>query len=136
MSWEPADRDNVRAGATLAFGEAVEPQYRFENADVILSLEADFVSSHPAGLRLVREYAARRKVDPLKPEMNRLYVVEGSPTSTGASADHRLALLDNRINAFTTNPARSGRADNEKRLLKGALTDAFDSEETGQSRAR
>ena len=100
VSWEPADRDNVRAGATLAFGEAVEPQYRFENADVILSLEADFVSSHPASLRLVREYAARRKVDPLKPEMNRLYVVEGSPTSTGASADHRLVLKSSAIEGF------------------------------------
>ena len=55
VSWEPADRDNVREGAKLAFGEAVEPQYRFGNADVILSLEADFVTSHPASLRLVRE---------------------------------------------------------------------------------
>ena len=84
VSWEPAGRDNTRAGAVLAFGEPVEAQYRFDQADVILSLEADFVGSHPASLRLVREFASRRKVDGAKPEMNRLYVVEGSPTSTGA----------------------------------------------------
>ena len=78
MSWEPADRDNVLEGARLAFGEAVEPQYRFENANVILSLEADFVANHPASLRLVREFAGRRKTDGEKPEMNRLYVVEAS----------------------------------------------------------
>ena len=100
VSWEPADRDNVREGAKLAFGEAVEPQYRFENADVVLSLEADFVTSHPASLRLVREYASRRKVDVAKPEMNRLYVVEGSPTPTGASADHRLAIRSSAIEGF------------------------------------
>ena len=62
VSWEPAGRDNARAGAVLAFGEPVEAQYRFDQADVILSLEADFVGSHPASLRLVREFASRRKV--------------------------------------------------------------------------
>ena len=31
----------------LAFGEPVEPQYRFDQADVVLSLEADFVSAPP-----------------------------------------------------------------------------------------
>jgi len=54
VSWEPAGRDNTRAGAVLAFGEPVEAQYRFDQADVILILEADFVASHPASLRLVR----------------------------------------------------------------------------------
>jgi MoCo/4Fe-4S cofactor protein with predicted Tat translocation signal len=98
--WEPADRNNVREGARLAFGEVVEPQYRFESADVILSLEADFVTGHPASLRLVREFASRRKVDVDAPEMNRLYVVEGSPTPTGASADHRLALRSSAIEGF------------------------------------
>jgi molybdopterin-containing oxidoreductase family iron-sulfur binding subunit len=100
VSWEPAGRDNARAGAVLAFGEPVEAQHRFDQADVILSLEADFVSSHPASLRLVREFASRRKVDAAKPEMNRLYVVEGSPTSSGACADHRLALRSSEIEGF------------------------------------
>ncbi len=100
VSSEPVSRDNARAGAVLAFGEPVEPQYRFDQADVILSLEADFVSGHPASLRLVREFSARRKANALKPEMNRLYVVEGSPTTTGASADHRLALRSSEIEGF------------------------------------
>ena len=100
VSWEPAGRDHARAGAVLAFGEPVEPQFRFDQADVVLSLEADFVASHPASLRLVREFAARRKASGERPEMNRLYVVEGSPTSTGASADHRLALRSSEIEGF------------------------------------
>ena len=100
VSWEPAARDNTRAGAVLAFGEPVEAQYRFDQADVILSLEADFVASHPESLRLVREFASRRKVSGETPEMNRLYVVEGSPTSTGATADHRLPLRSSEIEGF------------------------------------
>jgi len=103
--WEPAGRDNARAGAALAFGEPVEPQYRFDQADVILSLEADFVSSHPASLRLVREFAARRKPTGERPQMNRAYVVEGSPTLSGASADHRLALRSSEIEGFARSVA-------------------------------
>src|SRR5512143_3701326 len=61
VSWEPATRDNARAGAVLAFGEPLEPQYRLDRTDVVLCLDADFVcGAHPAGLRLVREFASRR----------------------------------------------------------------------------
>jgi molybdopterin-containing oxidoreductase family iron-sulfur binding subunit len=98
--YEPAGRDQARAGAILAFGEPVEAQYRFDQADVILSLEADFVGSGPASLRLIREFARRRKVSDDRPVMNRLYVVEGSPTLTGAVADHRLALKSSEIEGF------------------------------------
>jgi MoCo/4Fe-4S cofactor protein with predicted Tat translocation signal len=89
IQYEPAGRDNVRAGAELAFGQAVEPQYRFDKADVILSLDADFVGTSPTRLRLIREFAARRKASS---SMNRLYVVEASVSATGAIADHRLPL--------------------------------------------
>jgi MoCo/4Fe-4S cofactor protein with predicted Tat translocation signal len=99
-SFEPVSRDNARQGAVMAFGEAVEPQYRLDAADVVLSLEADFVTSHPASLRLIREFAARRKADTGQAKMNRLYVVEGSPTPTGASADHRLPLRGSEIEGF------------------------------------
>ena len=99
-TYEPVGRDNNRAGAILAFGEAVEAQHRFDRADVILSLEADFVGSGPQSLRLIREFAKGRKVSDEKPAMNRLYVVEGSPTSTGAVADHRLVLRSSEIQGF------------------------------------
>ncbi len=84
----------------LAFGEPLEPQYRFDQADVILSLEADFVVGHPTSLRLVREFAARRRAGADPAAMNRLYVLEASPTLTGASADHRLALRSSEIEGF------------------------------------
>ena len=106
VSYEPVSRDNARAGAVLAFGEPVEAQYRFDQADVVLSLEADFLMSHPAGLRLQREFAARRKVKVDEPRsMNRLYVVEGSPTPTGAAADHCLPLRSSAIEGFARSVA-------------------------------
>jgi MoCo/4Fe-4S cofactor protein with predicted Tat translocation signal len=99
-SWEPVGQGNTRGGAALAFGEAVDAHYHFDKADVVLSLEADFVGSGPESLRLVREYAKRRKVEGEKAEMNRLYVVEGSPSLTGAVADHRLSLRSSEIEGF------------------------------------
>jgi MoCo/4Fe-4S cofactor protein with predicted Tat translocation signal len=87
--WDPASRNNARVGAKAAFGQFVDAQYRFENADVILSLDADFLASGPGALRYAKEFAARRS--PADAEhMNRLYVIEVMPTSTGARADHRL----------------------------------------------
>ncbi len=88
--WEPVGRDPARAGARLAFGDYVDTHYRLANAEVILALDADFLGCGPAHLRYVRDFAARRR--PGAPEMNRLYVLESTLTTTGAKADHRLAL--------------------------------------------
>src|SRR5262245_8265867 len=41
--YEPVGRDNARAGALLAFGEPVDTHYRFDKADIILALDADFL---------------------------------------------------------------------------------------------
>jgi MoCo/4Fe-4S cofactor protein with predicted Tat translocation signal len=96
--YEPVNRDNVYAGAHMAFGEPVEPQYKLENADVIVSLDADFLySGFPGMTRYAREYAKRRNPDE---NMNRLYVVESTPSSTGVKADNRLPLRAVDIESF------------------------------------
>jgi molybdopterin-containing oxidoreductase family iron-sulfur binding subunit len=88
--FEPAVSDTPREGARLAFGREVQPHYHIDKADVILSLDADFLSCGPGHLRYVREFSRRRTSDPKK--MNRLYVAESMFTVTGASADHHLPL--------------------------------------------
>ena len=62
-SYEPVGRDDARAGARLAFGEDVEPVYHFDQADVILSLDADFLACGPgrAALRPRLRRAARAR---------------------------------------------------------------------------
>ncbi|MBI1879985.1 MAG: TAT-variant-translocated molybdopterin oxidoreductase, partial [Chloroflexi bacterium] len=90
--YEPINRDNVRAGARLAFGEDVETIYRFDQAEVILSLDADFLSTFPGSVRYARDFAGKRRTSAESGGMNRLYVVESTPTITGAAADHRLPL--------------------------------------------
>ena len=48
--WEPANRDNVYAGAQMAFGQPVETQYNFSKAKVVLSLDGDFLSCGLSGI--------------------------------------------------------------------------------------
>jgi molybdopterin-containing oxidoreductase family iron-sulfur binding subunit len=91
-SFDSISRDNVREGARMAFGDIVATQYRFDRAEVVLSFESDFLSTHPLRLRYARDFADGRRVSAGQSEMNRLYAVESTPTITGAMADHRLAL--------------------------------------------
>ena len=96
--WEPAVGDGPREGGKLAFGRYVNTVYRLENAEVILSLDSDFLASGPGNVRYMRDFYRRRKLDRFAmderggKEMNRLYVVEPTPSVTGSSADHRLPL--------------------------------------------
>jgi hypothetical protein len=80
------------------FGEPVETRYDLSKADVIVSLDADFLyAGFPGSTRYIRDFAARRNPDG---NMNRLYVVESTPSSTGMKADHRLPVLARDVEAF------------------------------------
>src|SRR5882762_1077933 len=98
--YEPANRDNARAGAIMAFGQPVNTIYDFSKADRILSLGSDFLACLPGSLRYARDYAAKRRITGDKAEMNRLYVVESTPTTTGANADHVWRIRPGGMTAF------------------------------------
>ncbi len=101
--YEPINRDNVYEGAKLAFGEPVETRYDLSKADVIVSLDADFLyAGFPGSARYTRDFAARRNPDA---NMNRLYVVESTPSSTGMKADHRIPMRAARIEGFARSVA-------------------------------
>jgi molybdopterin-containing oxidoreductase family iron-sulfur binding subunit len=112
--WEPINRDNVRAGAQMAFGQYVETRYNLLEADLILSIDTDLFSAHHPGNHLyARQYAARRKADPslvpitdvlnnplpVRP-MNRLYSLASTPGMVAARSDHHLALLPSDVERY------------------------------------
>jgi MoCo/4Fe-4S cofactor protein with predicted Tat translocation signal len=96
-AYEPAARDNVYAGAQMAFGQPLNTQYRFDQALRVLSLDSNFLAATPGNVRYTLQFAARRK--PENGEMNRLYAIETTPTNTGAKADHRLAIRPSEMDA-------------------------------------
>ncbi len=100
LVYEPFGRDPVREGARRAFGEDVDVVYRVDRADVIVALDADFLSSGSAHLVHAKAFADRRRVSENGNRMNWLYAIESTPTNTGSVADHRLPLKPAAIVAF------------------------------------
>ena len=96
--YEPVNRDNALEGAKMAFGQSVETRYDFTKADVIVSLDADFLyGGFPGNVKYIRDFASRRNPDG---NMNRLYVIESTPSATGAKADHRVGVKASEISGL------------------------------------
>jgi molybdopterin-containing oxidoreductase family iron-sulfur binding subunit len=93
--------------AGTAAEQGIYTQYDLSSADVLVALDADFLSgaAYPGFHKLVHDYAGRRK----QPEqgMNRLYAVESMPTTTGMKAEHRLGLRASEIPAFAAELAKA-----------------------------
>ena len=103
-AYEPISRDFLYAATEQAFGEALDPVYRLADADVIVSFDADFLGFGPAHLRYARDFASRRSIE--AGEISRLYVAESQMSTTGAAADHRLALTPDAIESLARAIAR------------------------------
>jgi molybdopterin-containing oxidoreductase family iron-sulfur binding subunit len=74
--------------------------YRFDRANVVISLDADFLGFGPGAVRYTKDFSSRRRMGTPNDELNRLYVVEPVPTITGGAADHRLALKSREVLPF------------------------------------
>jgi molybdopterin-containing oxidoreductase family iron-sulfur binding subunit len=98
--YDPIGRDGARVGGRQATGGATEAIYHFDRADVVVSLDADFLTCGPGSVRYQKDFAARRRVTDDRKVMNRLYSIESVPTLTGAKADHRMVLKASEIESF------------------------------------
>lgn len=91
-AWEPAvSQPEIEAAQTL-YGEVVLPRFRFDRAEVILSLQNDFLGATGNAPASIKDFAARRSLSEPGDPMNRLWVMEGCMTLTGANADQRLQV--------------------------------------------
>src|SRR6202522_3185243 len=115
IQWEPVNQDSSRAASKAAFGSYTDAQYKLEEADVILSLDADFLGGigHPGFLPLAAGFGERHRYEAGK-TMNRMYVVETMPTGTGFKAEHRLGLKPSEIASFATALAAFGTTTQEQ----------------------
>jgi molybdopterin-containing oxidoreductase family iron-sulfur binding subunit len=95
----PLSRQRVYDATQALFARALEPQYDFGRAKVVLALGADFLSGMPMSVRWARDFARARRIPAPDADMNRLYAVEATLTPTGGIADHRAAV---RPSAYAT----------------------------------
>jgi MoCo/4Fe-4S cofactor protein with predicted Tat translocation signal len=90
----------ARPAAPSAASARSSTIYHFDKADIIVSLDADFLTCGPGSVRYSKDFAARRRITDANKVMNRLYAIESTPTLTGAKADHRLPLRASDIDGF------------------------------------
>ena len=90
--------DNTRAGSKQAFGTAHKAHYKFDEAEIIVSLDADPLKNDTDAIANAISFAKGRDADHGK--MSRLYVVESQYSTTGAAADHRISVPSSKIAGF------------------------------------
>jgi len=98
--YEPGGGDGARVGAQQAFGQPVNTIYNFDQANIVVSLDSNFMLTAPGRVRYARQFMAGRLVRDGRKQMSRLYAVESTPSITGAQADHRLPLKASQIETF------------------------------------
>ena len=101
ITYAPEGDDPSRTGLRTTEGRTVRPLYRFSNAEVIVSLDSDFLG--PTEINLLSntaEYAQNRRMASPEDIPGRLYVVESNYSLTGGMADHRKRLRSGDIPAF------------------------------------
>lgn len=118
------------------FGVRAIPDYKFDQADSIVSFNADFLGTWISPIEYASNYIKGRRVDADKPKMSRHFQVESHMSLSGSNADHRILVkpseqgaaiiaLYNMIASKSGASALSGGEVNEKAKL--ALSKAADS---------
>ncbi|MBI3017641.1 MAG: 4Fe-4S dicluster domain-containing protein, partial [Deltaproteobacteria bacterium] len=99
--YEPISQENARLAYQKVFGRPDLPKLHLDKANIIFSINSDFLCSDTESLVHLRNWAKGRKVRSPKDTMNRLYVLESFFSTTGANADHRLASKPSQLLSLT-----------------------------------
>ncbi|MEW6701286.1 MAG: TAT-variant-translocated molybdopterin oxidoreductase [Bacteroidota bacterium] len=83
-----------RNGWLESYGTVEYPSIKFDEANIILALDADFLGNEGSYIENMRKFASKREVVG-KADFNRLYVAEGRMSATGMMADYRLKIPPN-----------------------------------------
>src|ERR1700722_17348532 len=119
-SYEPLSREEGDSAVASLFGPDVAIKPAFANADIIVSLDCDFLGSEQT-LQGVRDFSRRRRVNGSTDAMNRLYAVENRFTTTGGMADHRFRCAASQIPAFAVQLAKKIAGSTNDRVLSGVV---------------
>ena len=124
VEFDSVSFDNLTAGTKMAFGQPLEPAYDYSKADVVVSLDSDFLGLDARSILPVKQFSSRRRVEKPEDTMNRLYIVEPNFTVTGAMADHRLRIKAAGVAAFAMSLAKELNVSGAELKVVGNQADA------------
>lgn len=90
---ELSPREPVAEAYETAGGSRLTPTLRFEKADVVLSVDADFLGSWGNTAEQTKLFSKRRRLHIDGTAPNRLFVFECNQTLTGIASDSRFSIL-------------------------------------------
>ncbi len=88
-TYEAISDEAILAANEASYGERTLPHYRFDKADMIVSLQSDFLGDWFSSVEFTKQFSSRR--DP-NGNFNRMVAFEGMMTLTGANADERFRV--------------------------------------------
>jgi molybdopterin-containing oxidoreductase family iron-sulfur binding subunit len=95
VEFDPLAMEEIAAAQADSYGSAVIPRYRFDQADVVVSLGADFLGTWLSPVEHSMAWSKGRKLAGEKPaqaKLSKLYCFESMMTLTGANADERFPI--------------------------------------------
>ncbi|MBU2492999.1 MAG: TAT-variant-translocated molybdopterin oxidoreductase [Bacteroidetes bacterium] len=90
-SYELFGNENKRAAWKKSYNTLIMPSVKLDKANIILSLDSDFLGREGNTVENTRLFTDRRDVMKGN-DFNRLYVAEGALSLTGSNADYRLRI--------------------------------------------
>ena len=98
--FEPAGEELRLEAARLVFGQPLERQLHLDHAEVVVSLDDDFLGHGPRQTAQARAWSKRRTAFQRGDGASRLLVAEPTPSITGARADRRLIVPAGQVGAL------------------------------------
>ena len=84
--------DDVLDGQSQSYGTRVFPRYRFDKADYIVSIDADFLDTWGSPVEYTKQFSEKRNLSDGRKSMNKLVAFESVMRLTGQNADERFAI--------------------------------------------
>lgn len=93
VSYDPVSSAAILDANEQTFGQRVIPDYHFDEADIIVSIGADFLGTWISPVEYAADYAKNRKIDDVEhAHMSRHIQVESYMSLTGSNADDRTVI--------------------------------------------
>ena len=92
VSYDPVSSAAILEANEQSFGDRTIPDYKFDEADVIVSFGADFLGTWISPIEYASKYIKGRKIDVSHPKMSRHIQVESFMSMTGSNADNRVLV--------------------------------------------
>src|SRR6202012_2953230 len=89
VQYDADSYSGILLAAEASYGKRAIPSYRFDKADVIVSIDADFLGTWLTPVDFARQYAVNRKVTEKNPGMSKHFQFESLLSLTGSNADAR-----------------------------------------------